>query len=75
MAVFVVHEFISSKTSSAKVNRNNADFEKFIRSFPEMSGTTVAAGKLIEGINVPGGQYVPHDIPILIGKVTSNLGW
>jgi hypothetical protein len=75
LAVFVVHEFISSQTRSDEVDRNHADFAAFVRAFPEMGGVAVRSGKLIEGITVPGGRYVPNDIPVLVGSVASKLGW
>ena len=75
IAVFVVHEFISSETTPANVARNNADFTEFIRSFAGFSRVSVEAGRLISGIRVPGGPYVPSDVPVLIGKVATNLGW
>lgn len=75
LAVFVVHEFISSETRPANIARNKADFTEFIRSFAGLSRVSVEAGRLISGIRVPGGPYVPSDVPVLIGKVVTNLGW
>lgn len=75
LAVFVVHEFLSTQTRPAKVAGNHTDLEQFIRSFPGMGGATVTPGKLIEGITVPGSRYVPKNIPILVGLITSDLGW
>jgi len=75
LAVFVVHEFVSSQTSPTKVACNDADFAEFVSSLPGMNGVIVTAGKLTEAITVPGGQYVPDHIPVLIGSVVSDLGW
>lgn len=72
-AVFVVHEFISDKINQDKVDRNAADFERFVRTFPGWEETTIRAGTLIGPIQVPGGKFVPRDIPVLIGKATTNL--
>lgn len=72
-AVFVVHEFISSKVYQDKVDRNNADFEKFVHAFPGWKEASIRAGVLVGPIRVPGGKFVPGDIPILIGKATTNL--
>jgi hypothetical protein len=75
LVAFVVHEFISSQTDPVKVARNEADLGRFICSFPGMSGVRVRPGRLVEGVTVPGGQYVPCKIPVLVGCVTSLLGW
>ena len=75
IAVFVVHEFICSETRPANIARNKADFTEFIRSFAGLSRVPVEAGKLISGIRVPGGPYVPSDRLVFIGKVVTNLGW
>jgi hypothetical protein len=72
-AVFVVHEFISDKVEQDKVDQNAADFERFVRTFPRWEESTVRPGTLIGPIQVPGGKFVPGDIPILIGKATTNL--
>lgn len=71
LAIFIVHEFISSQTNPKNVARNNTDFKKFIRAFPGLRAVTITQGKLIEGIIIEGGQYVPSDIPVLIGKAAS----
>lgn len=73
LAVFVIHEFISSHTNSTKVNLNDMDFRKFIQSLPGCSGTIVTLDKFAEGIKIPGGQYVPTNIPVLIGKIKSKI--
>lgn len=74
-AVFVVHEFISDEVEQDKVDRNAADFERFVRTFPGWEETIIHAGTLIGPIQIPGpgGEFVPADIPFLIGKATTNL--
>jgi len=74
-AVFVVHEFISDKVEQDKLDRNAADFERLVRTFPGWEETIIRTGTLIGPIQVPGpgGEFVPRDIPFLIGKATTNL--
>lgn len=72
-AVFVIYEFVSSKLDQKKVKENDDDFKSFIKTFPELKGASIEAGKLFGPIQVPGGKFVPGDIPVLIGKVTTNI--
>jgi len=72
-AIFVGHQFISRETKREKVEQNRGDFERFIRVFQGLEGTLISSGILLGPIKVPGGQFVPGDIPVLIGKVTTNL--
>lgn len=73
LAAFFVHEFISQETNPEKVQQNKADFERFVRTFPGLERTQIPSRILLGPIRVLGGQFVPDDIPVLIGKVTSNL--
>jgi hypothetical protein len=72
-AIFVVHEFISEKTKPEKIEQNKVDFERFINSFPQFETYGVSPGILMGPLRVRGGEFVPNDIPVLIGKVTTNL--
>lgn len=72
-AVFVVHEFISDKVAPENVDRNAADFERFVRALSGWEGSPIGAGKLVGPIRVPGGEFVPAAIPAFIGKVTTIL--
>ncbi len=72
-AVFVVHEFISDHVATENVDRNAADFERFVRPLPGWEGGPISAGRLIGPIRVLGGEFVPTDIPAFIGKVTTIL--
>ena len=72
-AIFVVHEFISKKTKPEKVEQNKIDFERFINSFPRFETYEISPGILVGPLRVTGGEFVPKEIPVLIGKVTTNL--
>jgi hypothetical protein len=71
--IFVGYQFISRETKREKVEQNRGDFERFIRVFQGLEGTLISSGILLGPIKVPRGQFVPGDIPVLIGKVTTNL--
>jgi hypothetical protein len=72
-AVFVGYEFLSDSVKAENVERNASDFEKFIHALPECENVDVRTGILIGPVRVPGGKYVPGDVPLLIGKVTTDL--
>ncbi len=74
VAVFVVHEFISdNKTQQQKIDRNVRDFERFVQALPALTSSVVREGSLLGPIRIPGGKFVPGDIPVMIGKVTIRL--
>ena len=73
LAVFVVHEFLSDRTDWDRVRRNAGDFERFIRTLTGKQNLTVEPGTLLGPYRVPGGEFVPGDMPFLIGKVTKRL--
>ena len=72
-ALLVVHEFISDKVGLNNVKRNAADFERFARTFPDLKSADVDRGVLMGPIRVPGGRFVPGDIPLCIGKVRADF--
>ena len=72
-AVFVVHEFLSDQTKPDKVERNRQDLDRFLHQFPGFRDACLEPGQLLGPIHVPGGEFVPSDIPLLIGKVTTQL--
>jgi hypothetical protein len=73
LALFVVHEFISKKTNPEKVQQNKTDFERFVLAFRALEGVQIWSGIVLGPIKVNGGEFVPGDIPALIGKVTTKL--
>lgn len=72
-AIFVVHQFHSTTLSKNKINKNNNDLNKFVSSLLGQP-VLVESGKLIGPISVPGGEFVPSEIPLYIGQVdTQNV--
>lgn len=72
-ALFVVHEFISNEARRENVARNRADFEAFVSAVSGKKKANMLTGMLVGPIQVPGGLFVPGDVPVLIGKVATNL--
>jgi hypothetical protein len=73
MAVFVVHLFLSRKVVWSKVEENSRDFTKFVHMLSNQSGLVVEDGVLIGPIKVNGGRFVPSNIPLYVGKITTEL--
>jgi hypothetical protein len=67
LAAFIVHEFLSEKTQPEKVQKNGQDLRYFI----SLLGTEVHGG-LTGPCMVPGNQFVPNDIPLFLGKASTN---
>ena len=72
-AVFIVHEFLSKGVDLVKVSQNNEDFDNFFRHLLEKLDIRFYSGKLHEIGYVHGGKFVPNNIPLLIGKVSTKL--
>lgn len=73
-AGFVIHEFLSKSTNPKNVARNAADFEAFRSLFGRANANNEAPYESWTGpIYVPGGEFVPCNIPIFIGKVSIQL--
>jgi hypothetical protein len=73
VGLFVVHEFLSEETKQEKVQENWRDFLGFIQLLPGCSNTGILEGQLIGPIHVPGGQFVPSDTPLYLGKVSREI--
>lgn len=72
LAVFVVYEFQSKKVVRANLARNEADLNRFVRVLTGKWWLSVKPGALLGPFRVPGGEFVPGDMPFLIGKVTAR---
>ena len=73
MAVFIVHEFISKIVDNKKIERNSKDFSYFVRTLTEKSDFIMQLNKLVEIDGIPGGEFVPGDFRLLIGKIQTKL--
>lgn len=73
VALFVVHEFLSKDVKQEKVQKNLKDFVKFIQLLPGCSKVEIGQEQLIGPVHVPGGEFVPSDIPLYVGKVSREI--
>jgi hypothetical protein len=70
-ALFVVHEFLSERLRLKNVQRNGKDWLRFTEALGiNGSGNPKAAWG---PIYVPGGGFVPADIPLYGGKIQTQL--
>ena len=72
-AVFLVHEFYSSKLNSEKVDQNMAHWTAFVRAFPDLARAAVERNQVLGPISVPGYGRVTGSIPLYLGNVFSVL--
>ncbi|HEY0736115.1 MAG TPA: hypothetical protein VGD69_14465 [Herpetosiphonaceae bacterium] len=70
LAVFVIHEFVSDTKLATS---NHADLQRFLRLLPgDKAAMTLGLDPFLDGpYHVPGGEYVPGDMPLLIGRVSA----
>ena len=73
VSLFIVHEFLSSEVNQEKVQENLKDLVTFIQLLPGCSKVEIKEQQLIGPIQVPGGEFVPADIPIYLGKVSRKV--
>jgi hypothetical protein len=73
VAVFVVHVFISGVVDDEKVRSNDMDYVRFLRCLWPAGCNNIADGVLIGPISVPGGRFVPSDVPLYVGKIKTAV--
>lgn len=73
VAVFVIYEFIGESTDYRKLERNASDLATFLQMLSSGSVHDVSVGTLLGPFDVPGGEYVPADIPLYLGKVSRQV--
>jgi hypothetical protein len=74
-AVFVVHEFATTKTTDKKRRANAHDFAKFLDVvFPGVAGRRSGSSWLIGPAHVPGSPRLSSDMPLFIGKLVTKVG-
>lgn len=72
LAVFIVHDFlIEGQFNAIKVDANARDFAAFLCRF-DPQRRHVEPGRLYGPFDVPGGPFVPRDIPLLVGKAVTR---
>jgi len=73
LGVLLVHEFISARLNSVKLEQNAKDWATFVRAFPQFAEAKVQRNQILGPISVPGGGRVPHPTQLYLGKVVTQL--
>jgi len=73
ISVFIVHEFVSKALDYKKVKLNSNDFKYFVRILSEKPDLAIQPDELIEIGIVRGGEFVPSDIKLFIGKIQTRM--
>lgn len=73
LAVFLVHVFETGKTQQKHLDRNEADFSKFVHALDRQYPTPVKNGGLYGPYQLPGSGRYASSIPLVIGKVVSKV--
>jgi len=72
-AVFVVHVFISDGVDNQKVRSNDIDYVRFLKRMGCAGAENMDDGSLIGPLTVPGGPFVPSDMPLYVGRIKTQL--
>jgi hypothetical protein len=72
-AVFIVHEFVPIKGRSIKAVQNDHDYSDILKLLCSNKKHEDITEALYGPLSVPGGGYVPSDIPLDLGKITSSM--
>ena len=72
-AVFVVHVFLSDAVDDEKVRSNDDDYIRFMKRLVAPDAGNGDDGLLIGPVMVPGGPFVPSDIPLYVGKIKTQV--
>lgn len=70
-AIFIIHEFVPFGKSSKKAKQNEESFQSFVM---KLTGNPINTRQLIGPLYIPGGEFVPKDIPLYIGKIETVIG-
>jgi hypothetical protein len=69
----LVHEFQSASLNRGKLRQNAADWENFVRAFPELATARVEKNQILGPVSIPGGGRVPNSVPLYLGKLVTEL--
>ena len=72
-AVFVVHQFLSSKVHPNHLLRNSKDWSRFIHCLPNCAEVEPFSESLFGPIFVPGNGFIPRNIPLYLGKIFRTI--
>jgi hypothetical protein len=70
--IFLVHEFKKGKPTP-KMAQNRKSLNRFVRELGAKPAAAGSTGWLVGPIKVPGGEFIPGDIPLYIGLLTTEL--
>lgn len=70
-AIFIIHEFLPYGKSSKKAKQNEEALQLFIK---QLTGKSLTTRELIGPLYLPGGGFVPKDLPLYIGKIETAIG-
>lgn len=74
VAVFMIHEFITQKTTLENREANHRDYDAFMRLLLKLDNQApLPEGVLMGPICLPGDEYTPSDIPLLVGRTSYCL--
>ena len=70
MAVLIVHEFMTEKTSDAKHAANATDYFDFVNRLAGSASVTGSA--LLSSFRVPGSPLFEDPPPLIVGKLVTD---
>ena len=73
IAAFVVHEFVSARTVPAMIERNERDLASFVCALNGGTPLELVSGKLVGPFHLGGAEDRLRQVPLWIGKVTSQV--
>ena len=71
LAVLIVHEFVTDKTSDNRHAKNAEEYKRFLHRFTGNAGFNDATSQLVGPVALPDASPF-RGVPLLIGKVVSN---
>ena len=71
LAVLIVHEFVTDKTSDKRHAKNAEDYNRFLHRFTGNAISNGASHELVGPVALPDSSPF-RGVPLLIGKVVSN---
>jgi len=73
LGLFLVHEFRSAGLNRNKLKQNATDWENFVHAFPELATARIEENQILGPVSVPGGERVPHSVPLYLGELITEL--
>jgi len=73
VAVFVVHEFVTTLTKGINHASNRADLDRFVHVLSGDVDAHLHAGQMLGSIRVRGNSYIPGNVDLYLGKIMRDL--